>query len=220
MDIRMSRFEPGITVVIPTIPPRRGMLHRATDSVARAIAELPERKLSVSVDAIIITDRAKLGAASTRDTGLRAVETEWVAFLDDDDEMLPNHLAELYSAALTHPSCPDYLWSQFQIIFPPSTGRIAGPGPHFLGQKAFEQWNDDDPCQTTITTLVKTELALDAGGFVPPAEDELVDGNAAGEDFRFTMACRAAGGTFRHVPEVTWHWHHHNQNTSGRPDRW
>jgi hypothetical protein len=216
----MSKFAPGITVVIPTIPPRRGLLDRAVESVKNSIEELRTCRMSVPVDIVTIADTAKLGAASTRDVGLRAVETEWTAFLDDDDEMLPNHLFELYGTALTHHKCPDYLWSRFQIIFPSSSGRVAGPGPHFLGQKAFEQWNDDDPCQTTITTLVKTELALDAGGFVPADEGALVDGNAAGEDFRFTMACRAAGGVFRHVPEVTWHWHHHGQNTSGRADRW
>lgn len=216
----MSTFDPGITVVIPTIPPRVGLLRRATESVDRAVAGMREAQLLLPVRTVAVVDRAKQGAAATRDRGLRAVETDWVAFLDDDDEMLPNHLAELYGTALTHPSVPDYLWSQFQIVFPPSSGRVAGPGPHFLGQKAFEQWNDNDPCQTTITTLVRTELALDAGGFIPATEGELVDGNAAGEDFRFTMACRAAGGTFRHVPEVTWLWHHHGGNTSGRPDRW
>lgn len=211
---------PGITVVIPTTPPRRGLLARAINSVTKSMKCLNETMPEVPVNLIKSTDHGRLGAARTRDIGLRAVETEWVAFLDDDDEMLPRHLLALYQTAMEHPDKPDYLWSRFQIVFPPSSGRVANPGPHFLGQKAFEQWNDDDPCQTTITTLVRTELALDAGGFVPPAEGDLVDGNAAGEDFRFTMACRAAGGRFRHVPEVTWHWHHHSQNTSGRPDRW
>lgn len=216
----MSRFVPGITVVVPTIPPREVLRDRATASINRATYELQERKFGVETRMILAVDGAHQGAAATRDKGLREVETEWVAFLDDDDEMLPSHLAALYGTALTHPSHPDYLWSRFQIVFPPESGQVAAPGPHFLGDKAFAQWNDEDPCQTTVTTFVRTELALDAGGFVTPTEDELVDGNAAGEDFRFTMACRAAGGVFRHVPEVTWHWHHHGFNTSGRGDRW
>jgi hypothetical protein len=216
----MSTWAPGITVVVPTIPPRHQLLSRAHASVSGSIDEFRRRQFSVPVHLITVTDGAKLGAAATRDRGLRSVETEWVAFLDDDDEMLPGHLAALYGTALTHPAKPDYLWSRFQIMFPPESGRTAEPGPQFLGAKAFEQWNDDDPCQTTVTTLVRTQLALNAGGFVPPSDGQLVDGNAAGEDFRFTMACRAAGGVFRHVPEVTWYWHHHGSNTSGRADRW
>jgi hypothetical protein len=211
---------PGITVVIPSIPPRAQLLKRALSSVDRSIAHLRQQHFSIPVDVITAVDTERRGAAATRDMGLRKVDTEWVAFLDDDDEMLPGHLAALYGMGIAHPERPSYLWSQFQIVFPESSGRTAAPGPHFLGAKAFEQWNDDDPCQTTITTLVRTELALDAGGFKTPSPDALVDGNAAGEDFQFTLACRAAGGAFRHVPEVTWHWHHHESNTSGRPDRW
>lgn len=238
---------PGITVVIPTIPPREALLRRALDSVAGATARMGQMYGSmVPVDSIVVHDQDRRGAALTRHKGLLAVDTERVAFLDDDDVMHPNHLTELMSAALLFNA--DYLWSRFQIIKEdhvwspcPGDGLCPNPfswhhrasgadyehlrprteviqGPVFLGEKAFSQWNDDDPCQTTITTLVRTELALAAGGFEQFTDNgSTVDGNRRGEDHEFTLRCRKAGGAFRHVPRVTWDWYHHSANTSGMP---
>lgn len=232
----MVILAPGITVVIPTIPPRSEMLGRALDSVHEAARNMPS---GVPVQVACEMDTARQGAAVTRHTGLSRVRTRWTAFLDDDDTMDPHHLLELYKGAQDHGA--DYVWSRFRIRFP--GGRTqAGPAP--LGQGSFEQWNDDAPAQTTITTLVRTQLAQDVGGFLQPAKHDWesrdgegldfctvcgstdgdkpckVDGQRAGEDWLFTLACRAAGGKFLHVPKVTWSWHHHHSNTSGLPDRW
>jgi glycosyltransferase involved in cell wall biosynthesis len=237
----------GITVVIPTIPPREALLRRAMDSVDGATARMADAYGSmVPVRSIVVQDQARNGAAKTRHQGLLAVETEHVAFLDDDDVMHPDHLVQLYGAALDFQA--DYLWSRFQIIKEHDRWVLcSGPvscnapyehkefgggygyghhvlasevvqGPVFLGDKAFSQWDDNDPCQTTITTLVRTELALAAGGFAQFEDDgSTVDGNRRGEDHEFTLRCRAAGGAFRHVPRVTWDWYHHSANTSGMP---
>lgn len=234
----MSRFVPGLTVVIPTIPPRNVERQRAYESVQRAVvhwnrvaaepnAPVPEPAAfgrgGFGMGCIIEGDEAHAGAARTRHRGLEKVLTEWVAFLDDDDEFLPDHLVKLYAAAIEHEA--DFVWSRFRITYPDGSTL---PGPAFLGEKAFSQWNDDDPCQTTITTLVRTELALEAGGFAQFEEDgREVDGHRRGEDHEFTLRCRKAGAAMRHVPEVTWLWHHWGigqpgtpGNTSGLPDRW
>lgn len=248
-------MRPGITVVIPTIPPREALLRRALDSAHDAAVWLHLELGGPMAEVLIVSDQRREGAAKTRHRGLLAVETEWVAFLDDDDVMHPDHLVQLYGAALGHGA--DYLWSRFQIIkedhvwvscpdligcplpnelhrgttIVPEHGFVGvGPvqhteprtqviqGPVFLGEKAFSQWDDNDPCQTTITTLVRTELALAAGGFAQFEDDgSTVDGNRRGEDHEFTLACRKAGGVFRHVPRVTWDWYHHGSNTSGTP---
>jgi len=208
---------PGITVVIPTIPPRAAMLERALHSVRGAASAMEVHfgdKVPVSI--VTVVDHGHQGAARTRHRGLLAVETEWTAFLDDDDAMHLGHLVELYSAAVEHRA--DYVWSRFQIRFP--DGRIF-QGPQFLGEKAFSQWSDEDPCQTTITTLVRTELAWAAGGFEQFNDTgELIDGQRRGEDHEFTLRCRAAGAVMRHVEKVTWDWWHHESNTSGMPSRW
>jgi glycosyltransferase involved in cell wall biosynthesis len=234
----------GITVVIPSIPPRAELLRRATDSAHGAAAELARFYGTMApVDVITVLDERREGAAKTRHRGLLEVHTEWVAFLDDDDVLHPDHLHQLYGAALEFDA--DYLWSRFQIVKEehrwtvcPTPGSCAlsehrslggvpnhlalfsyvVQGPVFLGEKAFSQWDDNDPCQTTITTLVKTELARAAGGFAQFEDDgSTVDGNRRGEDHEFTLRCREAGGAFRHVPRVTWDWYHHSANTSGMP---
>jgi glycosyltransferase involved in cell wall biosynthesis len=214
----MTKLKPGITVVIPSIPPRKALLERALRSVVDQT--MPAASVSIAVD----LDRE--GAAKTRQRALDAVQTRWVAFLDDDDELLPNHLAALFTAT---EDGAQYLWSRFRIGYPGTTYKGGGvgytdfiDGPAPLGAGTFEQWNDEQPAQTTITTLVRTELARDVGGFTPAADGGEIDGQRAGEDWDFTLRCRAAAGLsgMRHVPEVTWTWHHHGANTSGLPDRW
>lgn len=237
-------MRPGVTVVIPSIPPRAELLKRAVDSVHAAEHEL--FSFGFEGEVMTVLDERREGAARTRHRGLTEVSTEWVAFLDDDDVMHDDHLWRLMEAALTYGA--DYVWSRFQIIkedhvWSLCPARIPCPGtnnwPHewrdgqfchlrprtqtiqgpvFLGEKAFSQWDDSDPCQTTITTLVRTELAIAAGGFAQFEDDgSTVDGNRRGEDHEFTLKCRAAGGVFRHVPRVTWDWYHHDANTSGMP---
>lgn len=75
-------MKPAITVAIPTIPPRRALLRRALRSVQDQT--MPAAAISVAVD----LDRQ--GAWVTRQRALNAVQTPWVAFLDDDDEFLPD----------------------------------------------------------------------------------------------------------------------------------
>lgn len=236
-------MEPGITVVIPTIPPRTDLLARArisarTSGVAAALAH------DMRFDLVTAFDGARLGAAETRHRGLMEVHTEWVAFLDDDDEMLPAHLSALYCAALEYDA--DFVWSRFQISLDHQVwrqcyadSRCGNPnhrrgqhygwehlteepqivqGPQFLGEKAFSQWDDNDPCQTTVTTLVRTEMALHAGGYRWKDDGGRdAQGNRRGEDHDFARRCRKAGARMRHHPEVTWTWHHHASNTSGLP---
>lgn len=217
----MSKLLPGITVCIPTIPPREKLLERAVRSVFAQT--FPAAALSVAVDL------NREGAARTRQRALDAVQTRWVAFLDDDDELLSNHLAVLKDYQEVHEA--SYLWSRYRVAYPNPSPIFTEPvwarpegDPYPLGAGTFEQWNDEQPAQTTITTMVRTELARDVGGFAPQPVDEhhKIDGQRAGEDWDFTLRCRAAAGLsgMRHVPVVTWTWHHHGKNTSGLPDRW
>jgi glycosyltransferase involved in cell wall biosynthesis len=217
----VTKLLPGITVVIPSIPPRKALLERALRSVLAQT--MPAAAVSVAVDL------NREGAARTRQRALDAVQTRWVAFLDDDDELLPNHLAELFTATQDG---AQYLWSRYRVAYPNPRDQVRlfrhpEGDPYPLGRGTFEQWNDEQPAQTTITTLVRTELARDVGGFVDSTNDWLgdgdkIDGQRAGEDWAFTLRCRAAAGLsgMRHVPVTTWTWHHHGRNTSGLPDRW
>lgn len=191
---------PGVTVVIPTHPARvrNGMTKRAVGSVLGQ---------TLPASAIIIEqDLHRAGAASTRDRGLRKVTTEWIAFLDSDDQFKPNHLEELMACA--ERTGADYVYSWYEAV-----GFGSDPLPHF--GKPFDPLN---PTQTTITTLVRTELAQSVG-FREPPPGATIGGERYGEDFLFTVECLATGARIVHHPARTWLWNFHGANSSGQPDR-
>jgi glycosyltransferase involved in cell wall biosynthesis len=195
-------MKPGITVAIPTIPPRVGLLQRA---VASVLAQThPAAGLAVAID------HEKQGAPAARQRALDMVDTQWVAFLDDDDEFMPMHLETLWNAAHSHSA--DYVYSWFDTI---PLGGDPFPSSHYL-----DPWDDENPRQTTVTTLVRTELARQVGFASFSETGELIDGQRWGEDWSFTLGCLALGAKIHHVVAKTWWWHHDSSNTSGRPDRW
>jgi hypothetical protein len=76
------------------------------------------------------------------------------------------------------------------------------------------------PHQTTVTTLVRTELAQSVGFREFPEDGSLIEGQRRGEDHRFLVGCVDAGAKVLHVPQRTWIWNHWGGNTSGLPGRW
>lgn len=78
----------SITVAIPHLPEREEMLQRALRSVEDQTLQPDE--------VIILTDHRREGAWVTRNRMLERIKTTRVAWLDDDDEFLPHHLATLY----------------------------------------------------------------------------------------------------------------------------
>lgn len=184
-----------VTVCIPTIPPRADLLRRAVDSVLTQ--EHPAAAISIAQDS------RHEGVAATRQRALDGATTPWVAFLDDDDEFKPEHLRRLLQHA--EDTSADYVFSYFDTRY------CTDPLGHF--GKSFDP---DNPHHTTITVLVRRELAQQVGFRL----DHPDGWQLAQEDWRFTLDCVAAGAHIVHLPERTWYWHHHGRNTSGRPDRW
>ena len=195
-----------ITVVIPTIQPLSDLLAQAVDSI-RAQTQLP-------AEVIIEQDLHHEGAGPTRDRALRRVTTPWVAFLDDDDLFMPQHLERLWQHA-EETRC-HYAYSWFETL---PAGADPFPVTHFT-----EPWDYRQPRQTTITTLVVTGLAREVGFLGDPAATG--DGMRAGEDWWFTLECNRLG-TISHLVERTWYWRHWGYgqpgmpgNTSGLGSRW
>jgi glycosyltransferase involved in cell wall biosynthesis len=195
-----------LTVVITTIPTRKIRLNKALRSVHNQTLK--------PFEIIVQEDTEKRGAPSNRDAGLSRVKTPYVAFLDDDDYFYPSHLETLYKAAQEHDA--DIVYSWFDV----EGGE--DPFPENFGKP----WNPDEPVQTTVTTLCKTEVVRAAGGFSSTYglnEEELAtyaQGNTVGEDFRMVMSALKNGAKVHHVPKKTWAYVHWGGNTSGRPDRW
>lgn len=179
-------FRPGlITAVTPTIPPRTVMLSRARASV---IAQ----KRPVDHHAIAM-DWHHAGPGATRNHAMAGVDTEWVAFLDDDDAWMPHHIRACESMAY---------WSGADVIYP--IGRYSwGDDP--LGQmdKPFNPVALRAANFIPVTVLARTELVLDVGGF-PSAERSPKMGEQACEDWGLWLAMLDAGATFAPLHQVTW----------------
>lgn len=186
-----------VTVVIATIPPRRALLRRALASV-KAQTVRPAA-LAVAVD------HRREGAAATRNRALERVDTSWVAFLDDDDEMYPDHLKLL--ARYARLSNADVVYPGYDTAGDDPVGMFGVPfSPVFLERRNF----------IPVTVLARTQAVRDAGGFQPRPDD---NGDPC-EDWGLWLAMHACGATFAHLPVKTWRWHNADESTRGRPDRW
>lgn len=184
-----------VTVVIPTIPPRRhDLLPEALYSVFQQ--DYPIAAISIA------TDITHAGAWATRQRALDNANTDWVAFLDDDDLFKPMHVRRLLQCA--HETDADYVFSYFDLERTPDL--LSNFGRPFDNAK---------PHHTTMTVLVRTKLAQSVG-FTPRGNGEI----AGGEDWRFTLGCVARDAKIVHLPEQTWIYRMHGMHTSGREDRW
>ena len=184
---------PGVTVLVAAHPSRlaSGLLTRALNSVY-AQTHQPEV-------IVIVNDKQRIGAGHTRQQLLDHVQTEWIAWIDSDDEWETEHLAKcLYIAEATDAV---YVYSWFH-----------GPDP--LGHFGLP-FNPCTPHHTTMNVLVHTAIAKEVGF---PASGAPPHSN---EDWAFItgvskLACER-GLKMVHLAERTWHYHQHGQNSSGLP---
>lgn len=184
-----------VTVVIPSIPPRAALLHRALGSVINQTHPIAGISVAVDVD--------RRGAGPTRTRALRQVQTDWVAFLDDDDEFMPHHIETLLCCANEVEA--DVVWPWFQVV--------NGGDP--ISCNRGKQWNPAEPHTFPITALVRNEYAQRA--YFP---EPLSAHGCSGEDFNFWIQLSDMGAKFQHVNVETWLWHHGGHNTAGLPSRW
>jgi len=184
----------SITVLIPTIEGREDELDRAMCSAEGQ---------TLKADAIHVDyDWDRVGAAATRNLMLQDVNTEWVAFLDDDDEFLPNHLrACMRFARLTG----------VDVVY---------PGYETVGEDPVNCFGVEfDPAllkrrnYIPVTTLCRTEAVRAAGGFQEHPDE---NGDPC-EDWGLWLAMVEAGYKFGHLPLRTWVWHV-NGGARGRHD--
>ena len=193
LDLVTQKLRPGVTVCVAAHPARlsNGMLTRALNSIL-AQTHQPDAIL-------VVNDRDRHGAGWTRRQLLGAVETEWTAWIDSDDEWMPQHLERLLSVTTEPDTVFVYSW-------------FHGNDP--LGHFGLSF----DPCRphhTTMNVLVRTDIAKRVGFYdtqPPPFSNEdwgFITGVAA--------ICCAEGLKMTHLPERTWHYHQQGQNTSGQP---
>lgn len=204
LKIELVLSSADVTVITATIPPRVGMLEKSLNSVANQTVKPMAHLVEV--------DLHHTGAAATRDRLLSRVDTEWVAILDDDDELLPEHLETLLNAAEGN----DLVYSHFRYSNLPDAGHL---------ERYFNKpWSNEKPHQIAVTWLARTQSLLDIGGFSegfdPLARNVDETGNRLGEDYWIVLKLVKANARIVHVPKVTWIYHVGHPRTQGRPDAW
>ncbi len=199
---------PTISVITPTHPARtkNGMLARAQASVNEQVL-LPDAH-------IIAFDLDKEGAAATRHRALMMAQTDFVAFLDSDDYFFAEHLDQLMKHQ--QETNADFVYSWFKLYQEtPWGGQLLEHDPIFPITHFTRPFDPENPIETTITTLVRTELAKEVG-FKPLDRGHQTN---SGEDRYFTLGCLEKGAKVSHLVKKTWAWSHHGANTSGLPTK-
>ena len=190
---------PAIAVVIPTHN-RASLLPRAlasvltqrcdsfevivvddgsSDGTAAYLASISDPRLTV------LRDDRPLGAAAARNRGLAAVQAPIAAFLDDDDELLADFLAETLAAHAQAPT-PDLCWTGVVYALPD-------------GREEVERWERWAGSRRFVIRLAgccgisfRTERLRALGGFDTDF--------AISEDTDLFMRLVEAGGSWRCIP--------------------
>lgn len=170
----------------------------------RALPSVFSQTLPVSQIAIVV-DHERKGAWETRNTAVKMATTEWIGFLDDDDELLPHHFQTLIQAAHDHNA--DVVWGWFKVV--------GGTDP-FPGHKG-KQWDITNPHIFPITCLVRRDLIVRSKAVFQA--DPHNSGAWETQDFPFWKSLHDIGAKFLALNEVTWKWYHHGTNTSGLGSR-
>lgn len=188
--------KPSVGFAIPSIPPRTKQLFRALSSVSKQTHPVSEISVAFDVD--------KEGAGPTRNRALQGITSEWTCFLDDDDEVNPDHVEKILACALENDADVVYPW--FTVV------GGTDPFPKHFGKP----WDPESPRIFPITVIGRTEL-LQQAEFPAPRWGEA---DWTGDDYPFWLKVQQLGAKIHHLPERTWKWHHNTGNTSGLPSRW
>jgi glycosyltransferase involved in cell wall biosynthesis len=158
------------------------------------------------------------GAAQTRNNAWRQSSSEWIAFLDDDDQLYPQHIerlvAESADADLIYP------WFDLPYGVDPLAVRVNDAYVSPFGLPFSEDHKNHILTEGNfipVTVLVRRSLLEEVDGFPQPGSTRWQHNHC--EDWGCWQDMLRVGARFKHVPEKTWVWNWHGGNTSGRPWR-
>lgn len=118
------------------------------------------------------------GVSAARNRGIKEAKSEYIAFLDADDEWKPDHLETLVGLIEKYPQCgaysTNYEFNQGEKVKPTILNKIPFDGEDGVLSNYFEVASCSHPPMWTSAVCVKKSLMNEIGGF--PI------GIAAGED--------------------------------------
>lgn len=174
-----------VTVITPTIEGRQHLLEEAWESVKNQ--DYP----ALQIPHIVRMDYYRMGPATIRNSMVQEVTTPYIAFLDDDDILYPNHISTL----LIHIGKADLVYSWCDMI----NCDYWNPNSYFDAERLQHQ------NFIPVTCMMRTETFKRLGGFDPDAKEE---------DWDLWKRLVNSGGTVICVPEITWAYRKHEGNRS------
>lgn len=166
-----------IAVITPSLPERAGLL-------AELCADLAAQTYR-DFEHLIGVDEERVGPALVRNRLVASSTAEWLAFVDDDDRVYPDHLAVLLEIAGSGADVCYTLCDGFDV--PHDCSHVSLLGPRNT---------------VPVTTLVRRSMFVGVGGFP----------QARYEDFGLWKRIVAAGGRFQCDHRVTWEYRMHGAN--------
>ncbi len=173
-----------VTVITAALPTRGRMLAEACASVAAQTVAPATHLVGV--------DHRREGSAAMRNRLAGCADTPWLAFLDDDDLLLPEHLELLLETV----DGADIAYSFCKVL-----GRDWSPNRPF-DPVALQQTN-----YIPATVLIRTHAFREAGGFRPSGQVE-----HGWEDWDLWLRLLGQGRRFAWTEAVTWLYRFHAGN--------
>lgn len=165
-----------VTVITPSLSWRGTKLARCIQSVANQETPVAHHLIQV--------DLQEKGPVSVRNNLARNVTTEWIAFLDDDDTLLPHHFSRHQALMVDG---VDVIFSWCDIVH--ENGGRATMKSFFDRDKTIKGPN------TLPITVTMRKLLLDKVGGFP---------NKRFEDWELWKLLAKERAVFRGIEEVTW----------------
>lgn len=182
-------------MVTLTIPPRTADLARCIESVA-AQTRAPEEHL-------ILCDHRAEGQVALRNRALGMIQTEYTAFLDDDDWLLPRHVEALLEHA--EATGADLVYPGYEMN--PDLYEDPRYDPLGMFGRPFDSESLARANYIPITHLCRTESMREVGGFPGPDEWRQAGCTDEGDaDWGLLNRLYRAGAKIVHLPERTWVW--------------
>ena len=193
-----------VTVVVPTILGREALLDRALASV-RAQTVQP-------MDVIVVYDRDRKGAWWARNIGAAQVETTFVCFLDDDDQLQEDGLELLLAGQ--EESGADLVYGCTEVVGGRDPLAVSRDGvwvnpcgvPFGPEQERHLRYQGSF---IPIGWLSRAGMIKAVGGFPPSG------GPGREEDYQLLLKLRNFGARFHHIPVRTYRYYIHDANTGG-----
>lgn len=141
----------------------------STDGSAEILARMSEPRLRV-LDRVVPGP----GGYAARNLIIAEARAPWIAFLDADDEWLPDHLAQIEAARVVARDDVGCLFAGYDDLQESGERHCdrfsrlhAGYGPQYLDLRAFlEAWLQIRDCPTwTSATVVRTDILRAIDGF-------------------------------------------------------